>query len=338
MNIMDLSFDNSKRRRTTLASPNLVDLPLTAIADYLPSTNRLLLAVAFTAPSSSFTSTGWKANLSTASKAVLASKEYWELDFAEIREYTGDPSDEDLRALLLSIDAKNTLKTLRLEGCTQIVGHGLEPLGESTVLQCLSLPHRRVNGEVTTYALSIDIVIPIIVSMFNAGTNPLNRLELLKNLPFGWLHEQSRLETSPLREVLTNINQLLLNENSVCNCGNPFIRACFTCFERTCNECGTSCNNCGITLCDGCDDYDLAQCNGCGSVFCSVCAQLDTVDDPRSCRYGCEYQCFGCIGGQNSPCGDCFVLHLPKIIARHQAQLTEIAQLRQQIDQLQLNE
>ena len=104
-------------------APNLVDLPLTAIADYLPSTNRLLLAVALTAPS--FNEVSWNdAKLSTASKAVLASEEYWELDFTEIRKqggykskYYANISDDVLRALLLSINAKNTLKTLHIGRC-----------------------------------------------------------------------------------------------------------------------------------------------------------------------------------------------------------------------------
>ena len=114
------SFDSRKRRRTTLISPNLVDLPLTAIADYLPSTNRLLLAISLTAPS--FCDVDWAdAKLSTASKAVLASKEYWELDFVEISKCAGYKSeygheseyylahimsDDGLRGLLWSIDAK----------------------------------------------------------------------------------------------------------------------------------------------------------------------------------------------------------------------------------------
>ena len=351
-------------------APNLVDLPLTAIADYLPSTNRIVLAVALTAPSSSFSEVGWNnAKLSTASKAVLASKEYWDLDFAEIREFAGDPSDDDLRALLLNIDAKNTLKTLNIEWCYKIVGHGLEPLRGSTVLQQLSLPHRLGNG--VDNALSIDIVVPIIISMINAVTTPLDRLELLKTLPKEWLYGQPRLRdvltnissdkildrlglirdlqrwikearddtSSPFHEICTNILQTLL-ANGLCNCTKPFAQ-CSTCLKQGCTNCGNdfpgaSCNNCGITFCDDCD-YS-PECNGCGSMFCSACAQLDTVDDARYCRYCSDYHCFGCIEGQLNPCGECFVLHRQKIIARHQSQQAEIARLRQQIDQLQMND
>ena len=177
-------------------APNLVDLPLTAILDYLPSTNCITLAVALTAPSSSFSATGWNnAKLSTASKAVLASKEYWELDFAEIREFADDPSDDDLRALLLSIDAKNTLRTLRMEGCAQIVGHGLEPLRGSTVLERLVLHGNAKFAE------------PIVYSIINAiysSDKVLDRLELLHDLQ-SYIREARDDTSSPFHEICTNI-------------------------------------------------------------------------------------------------------------------------------------
>ena len=251
-------------------------------------------------------------------------------------------SDEDLRALLLIIDAKNTLKTLRIGGCTQIVGHGLEPLRESTVLQCLSLP-RLGNG--VENALSIDIVIPIVVNIIKGPLDRLNELwwwieRVLKNLPDGWLREQSQIETSPLCEALTNISQMLHGEeNALCSCGNPFIRA-------------SSCNNCGDTFCDNCEE-DMAECRGCQSFYCSVCAQLDDIDAALECpNDGCDNKlldigkfCFGCIlEGRNDavndagfcPCGRCVAMHFPKVFVRQQTQQAEIAQLRQQIDQLQL--
>jgi len=356
---MDMdSFDSRKRRRTTLASPNLVDLPLTAIANYLPSTNRLLLAVALTA--SSLKDIGWNdAKLSTASKAVLASKEYWELDFAEISEYAGDPCDEDLRVLLLIIDAKNTLKTLNIGRCYKIVSHGLEPLCESTVLEAvLKLPNS------PNLSLSIDIVVPIIVSMFNAGTNPLDRLDLLRSLPKEWLREQSRLRdvltnistdqildrlglihdlqvwirearddtSSPFHDICTNIQQTLL-ANGLCNCTKPFAQ-CSTCLKQGCT-CSdefppTSCNNCGETFCYDCD-YDSAECKGCRSVFCSACAQLDNVDAAISCSR-CDDYCFTCSEG----CGECLPVRYQKMTTRIDGLTEDNEQLRQQIEQLQL--
>ena len=320
-----------------MAPLSLSDLPLTAVADYLPSTNRLLLAISL-APSSSFSEVGWSnAKLSTASKAVLASKEYWELDFAEISKcagykskyYRANISDEDLRALLLSIDAKNTLKTLRLEGCTQIVGHSLEPLRGSIVLERLVLRGNATFAE--------PIVYSSIINAIYSSDKVLDRLELLHDFQ-SYVREARDDTVSPFHDICTNIQQTLL-ANGLCNCTKPFAQ-CSTCLKQGCTDCGndfppTSCNNCGETFCDDCD-YSH-ECKGCQSVFCSACAQLDTVDDARCCRYCSDYHCFGCIEGQDSPCGECFVLHLPKSIARHQAQ-AEIARLRQQINQLQMNE
>ena len=195
--------------------------------------------------------------------------------------------------------------------------------------------------------------------MINAGTNPLDRLDLLRNLPKEWLYGQPRNE-SPLREVLTNINQMLLVDNiTTCTrCEEPCDQVCFTCFEISCNICNNHsdfprlpCGNCEKTFCDHCEK-DMAECSNCQSNYCSVCAQLDDVDAALECSYNnCDNHlveigkmCFGCIlEGHNAPdiagfipCGRCVAMHHPKIIARHQAQLAEIAQLRQQIDQLQL--
>ena len=48
-------------------------------------------------------------------------------------------SDDDVGAVLVCIDAKNKLERLKLSHCTNVVGHGLEPLRSSTRLQILNL-------------------------------------------------------------------------------------------------------------------------------------------------------------------------------------------------------
>ena len=353
---MDLSFDDSsKRRRTTLASPNLVDLPLTSIADYLPSTNRILLAVALTA--SSLKDIGWTdAKLSTASKAVLASTECWGLDFAEISEYAGDPSDEDLRTLLLNIDAKNTLKTLNIGRCYKIVGHGLEPLRESTVLERLVLPTLMEKISLrdrpfleTTLPLSIEVVIPIVYSIINAicsSSKILDRLGLLHDLQ--WYIERAQNDTSsPFHEICTNVQQALRRELTKDDELGYGICSMFYCIERYPERC----DNCNIAFCLDCNGDasrdEFAIFGVCNSRYCSVCTQLDDVDSAigcdrwdqyySSCRCECKY-CFACASTAQVDCGECLALHFPTIMARYQAQQTEIAQLRQQINQLQMND
>ena len=119
----------------------LANEQLAIVASYLPSTSHASFAVAMSTPSSSGELSG-----------VFGD----DLDFTNIPEL----SDDVLSGVLVCIDAKNSLKTLSLGGCSQIVGHGLEPLRESTVLERLDLP-RFGNG------LSIDIIIPLIASMRN---------------------------------------------------------------------------------------------------------------------------------------------------------------------------
>ena len=68
--------DNKRRRRTssspdtmTMSLENLPHDHLTAIANYLPKTSRALLAIALTAPSSSFRELNWQVEISNANTA-----------------------------------------------------------------------------------------------------------------------------------------------------------------------------------------------------------------------------------------------------------------------------
>ena len=154
---------DNKRRRT--ASPidddgsalsiyTLHRENLRAIADYLPQTSRALFAVALTSISEAFVH-GQQPN--EASKAVIASaNEGWEtLDFADVGDLAARLNDNDVHALLFVIDAKNKLKKLWLTGCNNIVGHGLEPLRQSVVLEHIStpLPLDRMSTAVVTSIL-----------------------------------------------------------------------------------------------------------------------------------------------------------------------------------------
>ena len=123
------SAPDSKRRRTsdTIQLITITQLPLSAIADYLPTTSRGIFAVALS-PADSFTTD----DITDASKVlVLSNQSDWEkLDFSDYPDLT----DNDLHQLLVLICAKNTLKILDINCCPKIIGHGLEPLRGSTVL------------------------------------------------------------------------------------------------------------------------------------------------------------------------------------------------------------
>ena len=116
--------DNKRRRRTssspdtmTMSLENLPHDHLTAIANYLPKTSRALLAIALTAPSSSFRELNWQVEISN---AIISSKllpllpskpdtqDSWScIDFLDVVHITEKLSDDDIGALLVCIDAKN---------------------------------------------------------------------------------------------------------------------------------------------------------------------------------------------------------------------------------------
>eukprot|EP00985_Skeletonema_marinoi_P028517 scaffold25143_cov73-Skeletonema_marinoi.AAC.1 len=62
------------------------------------------------------------------------------LDFGDIeKDLATKLSDEDIRGVLLSIDAINNLRSLWLTNCINITGVGLEPLRGSTIIQQIDL-------------------------------------------------------------------------------------------------------------------------------------------------------------------------------------------------------
>ena len=205
---------------STLCLANIPHDHLTAIADYLPKTSRALFAVALTAPSKSFRMSNWKGKVSEASKAVikssamslpcptyknkskrpkkmtanaLGSKERltkfyassdWDLlDFDDIKDLSTKLSEDDIAALLVCIDAKNKLKSLLLDRI-DIIGHGLEPLCKSTVLEKVQF------ASPANQQLSTEVVVPILNSIIDTEGNSLRDVVL----PNDWKGGKARNE------------------------------------------------------------------------------------------------------------------------------------------------
>jgi len=121
---------------------NITDLPvgvLTNVASFLPNPSRALFAVSLTAPSSSWQNSRGDKQLSEMSQAIMIPSSQWKiLDFEEVETSLAKKlNDDDLFAVLSCI--KQTVKRLKLTGCINIIGSGLTPLRESTVLRLLDL-------------------------------------------------------------------------------------------------------------------------------------------------------------------------------------------------------
>ncbi|KAL7533110.1 hypothetical protein ACHAWF_004344 [Thalassiosira exigua] len=210
----------------------ILDLPNDALAkvgELLPKTSAGLLAVALTAPPSSWRRGGWKGRPSAAGSAVLSAVSSgvggghgWEvLDFADVNdrgsesdesgnEERGKPrsrkdaartspcsklNDDDVGALLTCIDAAHKVQRLKLAGCVKVNGRGLEPLCGSLVLEQLDLclVEEHMNPNITPLPkISSSKVIPILRSIIQKEGNILKHLQL----PLKWETDgNSNLET-----------------------------------------------------------------------------------------------------------------------------------------------
>ena len=163
----------NKRRRTAADTLHISDLPVSFIVDvssYLTKPSRAILAVAFSAPSSS-----WKTNdvhrLSPISTAIVSASQWDTLDFEDIEgELANKLTDDDMYAILKCINARDVLKKLKLCGCINITGIGLNPLRGSVILEQIDLSLVRKYEEPRIKSIpkiSQEVVISILESIIS---------------------------------------------------------------------------------------------------------------------------------------------------------------------------
>lgn len=174
---------NSNSSAKAHGDMNLADLPdalIAHVAVYLATPSRAIFAAAMTAPSSSWQrATRTQHALSPASRAILDSQRGEsedeprnELDFEDVETSLARKlTDDDVCAILTCTNAKEELETLKLAGCVNIVGCGLEPLRGSTRLELLDLSCVKQHEQDYRWrrlSLSQEIVLPILHSMIDA--------------------------------------------------------------------------------------------------------------------------------------------------------------------------
>jgi len=137
------SGTNMRKRRTAADTLHISDLPIGFIADvsaYLPKPSRALLAVSFSAPSTSWQNDDLMHRQSPISEAIVSSQQWDTLDFGDVEEDIANKlTDNDISAILKCINAHDVLKELKLTGCFNIEGHGLYPLRGSSSLEQIDI-------------------------------------------------------------------------------------------------------------------------------------------------------------------------------------------------------
>jgi len=319
---------SNKRRRTSPDIFHINDLPNTLLADvaaFLPDPSRALFALAMTAPTSSWRHSRWKRPPSVASAAILSSTTKWEsLDFGNIENIlAGKLTDDDVCGILSCINAK--LKTLKLTGCVNITGSGLEPLRGSLVLQQIDLSlvgqHKCPVIEPDP-SISEAAVLPILDSIIDTRDNSLKHIQL----PVKWSDKRS----TELGQILEKFHRLMENRRLCCSTCDAIIDnvyedgkwygddedewyglqrfTCCNCMKHFCYEHGGEdehlrfCSNCEREYCTQCVPK-LVICDKCGNGICNECGELKECEgcQARLCVY-CIHKCEFCDGTR---CQDC---------------------------------
>ena len=275
---------------------NILSVPEIAqqhVGSFLPFNEKLIYAVAIINPLTS--------NASDASVPAIMGIDVLQieqLDFATFigRDTASRLTDVDISDILLSINAVNSLKVLKLTNCLGITGSGLEPLRGSAVLEVLDLslvgtfesPILEVKAKIST-----KFVLPILDSILKRGLgygigNSLKWIQF----PHHWSTRES------FNSFKQRYNNFLLEDCHcpVCRkdamsylccyqclrvnlrCGDNIrcryrsnISFCQRCTKHRCNECSHiyCCQGCNRDVCSGC----LKNCDQCKHVFCIDCSR-----------------------------------------------------------------
>eukprot|EP00984_Skeletonema_dohrnii_P026281 scaffold15599_cov129-Skeletonema_dohrnii-CCMP3373.AAC.5 len=246
--------------------------------------------------------------LPNSSRAIMASAlsrsacfESDTLDFSDIgRDLASELTDSDISSILVSIDAVNTLKVLKLIGCTNITGVGLDPLRGSTILEQIDMSTSEkgaaMNGEDLFspnfpwgISLSEDDVIPILDSIIAEKDRALRHVQF----PLAWRQKKCQILSSFLERYNLAITRLTCAKCSACRCGCTTCReefrnmntssktwewglqnfTCYDCLKYFCEDCEEDfCDKCQKKFCESC--CPTQYCEHCGKTSCTDCHQI----------------------------------------------------------------
>ena len=333
--------NSSKRRRRSPPSPppegqplqisDLPELVLANVAKYLQPPSRAIFASVFIETNLANNNSQQP---STKSNAILSGDNSCEcLDFADIEKSLASRlTDDDIAAALVC--TVDNLKTLKLAGCTNITGSGLEPLRESLVLEHidLTLVSLYENPSIDPEPLiSEELVLPILISIVDANNNLLRYVELPKKF--------RSHPSSSLNRFLKKYNQLLKTRGYSCsNCdtsistgrtagnqwtmystGKRWIKyygtqsfTCSKCTSHICDNCNDpEGNHSYIEHCESCErDYcldcsNMKECPRCANYTCTKCAVTDMMDCQKCNREVCTSCIYVCECCSQKCCLDC---------------------------------
>ena len=294
------------------------------IASYLLAPSRLIFAVAITERKKTPYQMIMARNPEHKESHSLIVGSWWNwlsLDFGDVeKELAEKLSDDDIKAILMSINAADGLLYLRLTNCTNITGSGLEPLRGSSKLCLLDLSLAAKHQRPVFYkypALLLHRVIPILDSMIGVPRTNLMYLQL----PHDWrrvCHGDIHFSDS-IHAFIVRYKELALSRHLYC--GKCFKRVwyenydnvesdeyatevstCYDCMSCYCLDCRDeednscmifNCNACKKCFCNKCSTMNLCHC--CWEIYCGACkAVTNHCDNCLSFCDDCKLKCKKC--------------------------------------------
>ena len=235
------------------------------------------------------------------------------LDFGDIeKELAAKLTDDDIKKVLLHIDAAHKVKRLRLTNCVNIAGNGLSPLTNSASIEQIDLslvkPHK--NPELDPVpALSRYSVLPILESIIRLERKSLKHVQF----PHVWRlgttadGEDELVEDPQMHSFIEQYNELMTNRSTglceLCNgrlepehnCLGDYYGSMFYGIQSdTCSVCVLKYSHC--FYCRGLHP-SIDHCFKCERYYCDECAPVKV--ECGACQ---EYFCSSCIG--SVPCAD----------------------------------
>ena len=265
----------------------VTDMPdqlLKCVANYLPPPSQAIFAVALRAPSSSWCN---GTSCPGGKSEWLCELCKWDvLDFEEIdKNHASKLDDDDVGAILMSINAKSRLERLKLAGLVNMSGKGLNPIRGSTKLKQIDLSllgKYDASPPAETSNISETIIVPILRSIVMEDGCSLRQLQMPKK----WCGYRNR--STDMNSLTQQYNNLLHERSFECEGGTHEAGECFEtdgqdwidsyCQQRfTCYKC----------LNNFCDDpaleVVLSFCERCRKSYCEECSPRDAPRGPCCC-------------------------------------------------------
>ena len=293
--------------KNTLHISNLPTGFIVDVSAYLPKPSRAILAVAFTSSSL------WQNNdvthrLTPISTAIISALQWDTLDFEDIeKELANKLTDDDIYSILISINAHDVLKRLKLCGCTNIEGHGLNPLRESVVLELIDLSlakRHETRKDVSESMICVEYIMPILDSIISSNGFSLRHVHFPKKW-YTFERYNATEEVYPIMEFERRFNRQLEElglDCAKCNMNmrrnDMSMRTCYECLCPICDECifderMARCDNCEKVYCIDC--VPCSRCEICCNILCRGCQDMEVCDAcGHPCCEDCLYVCNGC--------------------------------------------